>query len=89
MTGVQTCALPIWQACRELAQLADAVRGQLRFPGEVPVSLTGGLTHCGTLVTKALKDILLEKGMAYRPCEGSPLEGAVRLACRELESGTV
>lgn len=77
------------QACRELAQLADAVRGQLRFPGEVPVSLTGGLTHCGTLVTKALKDILLEKGMAYRPCEGSPLEGAVRLACRELESGTV
>lgn len=75
------------QACRELTQLADAVRGQLRFSGEVPVSLTGGLTHGGALVTQTLAEMLAEKGMAYCPCEGSPLEGAVRLACQKLNGG--
>ncbi len=76
------------QACGELVQLAAAVRGHLRFLEAVPVSLTGGLTHGGELVTRTLADLLAEQGMTYCPCQGSPLEGAVYLARRKLNAGT-
>lgn len=70
------------QACRELTQLAIGVRNQLHFQGTVSVSLTGGLIHAAEFVTEPLSRMLAENGMTYIACEGSPLQGAVLLACK-------
>ena len=74
------------QACRELASLAAGVKKQLHFAGVVQVSLTGGLIHAAAFVEKPLRKMLAEQGMEYVPCEGSPLQGAVLLACKHVES---
>lgn len=73
-------------AGRELSLLAAGVRAQLSFEGTVEVSLTGGLTHAGALIEEPLRELLSRQGMKYSPSEGSPLEGAVRLACMTLKS---
>lgn len=70
------------EACRELTLLAVGVKRQLTFDGEVTVSLTGGLTNAAEFVEGPLRRLLAQEGMRYRPCQGSPLEGAVRIACR-------
>ena len=78
------------EACRELTLLAAGVKRQLNFDGNISVSLTGGLIHAGEFVEKPLSRMLAAQGMVYHPCEGSPLEGAVRLACKNvrLREGT-
>ena len=70
------------RAAEEICALAMGVRGQLHFEGVVPVSVTGGLLHSGTLVETPLRELLAEQNMVYVPCEGEPLQGAVLLACR-------
>ena len=70
------------RAAGEICALAMGVRGQLHFEGVVPVSVTGGLLHSGTLVETPLRELLAEQNMVYVPCEGEPLQGAVLLACR-------
>ncbi len=70
------------EACRELTQLALGVRKQLDFEGTVSVSLTGGLTHAAEFVAEPLRRMLSEHDMEYIPFEGSPLQGAVLLACK-------
>lgn len=74
------------EACRELTLLAVGVKRQLNFEGSVSVSLTGGLTYAGEFVEAPLSRMLALHGMLYQPCEGSPLEGAVRLACKNAKS---
>ena len=69
-------------AARELCSLARGVKNQLGFAGSVPGSLTGGLLHSGKLVEEPLKALLEEENMTYLSCEGSPLQGAVLLACQ-------
>lgn len=83
--GDEAAAALYVQACRELTLLAAGVRNQLSFTGEVAVSLTGGLTHCGELVEGPLTQMLSEQKMRYVPCKGLPVEGAVYLARREAE----
>ena len=70
------------RAAEELCELAMGVRGQLSFENTVPISVTGGLLHSGALVEMPLRELLAAQGMAYVPCEGEPLQGAVLLACR-------
>lgn len=70
------------QACRELTELAVGVKNQLDFDGTVSVSLTGGLTHAAEFVEEPLRRMLSDHAMEYIPCEGSPLQGAVLLACK-------
>lgn len=74
------------QACRELASLAAGVKNQLHFEGAIQVSLTGGLIHAAEFVEEPLRAMLAEQGMTYIPCEGSPLQGAVLLACKYAKS---
>lgn len=70
------------QACAELKQLAVGVRNQLAFQSPILVSMTGGLSHAGEFVEEPLRRMLAEEGMVYVPCKGSPLDGAVLLACK-------
>ena len=74
------------QACRELTALALGVKNQLDFAGDIQVSITGGLTHAAEFVEAPLTAMLSEHGMTYIPCEGSPLQGAVLLACKYANS---
>lgn len=74
------------QACRELTALAVGVKNQLSFTGTISVSLTGGLIHAAEFVEVPLRDMLAQQGMEYVPCEGSPLKGAVLLACKHAKN---
>ena len=69
------------QAAQELCSLAVGVRNQLDFDGNICVSLTGGLLHSAEFVEKPLSSFLEDANMEYCHCEGSPLQGAVLLAC--------
>ena len=74
------------QGCKELTALALGIKRQLNFKGPIQVSFTGGLTHAAEFVEAPLTAMLAEHGMEYIPCEGSPLKGAVLLACKYANS---
>ncbi len=68
------------QAAGELCQMAVGIARQLELPRGAEVSLTGGLSHAGELVTGPLTRMLAEHGFRYTPAEASPVEGALILA---------
>lgn len=84
--GDEAARLLYIDACRELTQLAVGVKNQLNFQGPVSVSLTGGLIHAEAFIAEPLRRMLAGNGMNYVPCEGSPLQGAVLLACKHAKN---
>jgi N-acetylglucosamine kinase-like BadF-type ATPase len=73
-------------AARELADMIDAVRGQLRIPvdGSIPVSSSGGMFQSGNGVRVALRSELQRRSAQYRFSEAQlpPDIGAAIQAAR-------
>lgn len=67
-------------AAAELADYAIALKKQLHFEGDVPVSGTGGVFHIGSLLTDEFDRIIKEHGMHYVKPLYEPDIGAVLLA---------
>ena len=70
---------------RELADYAIAIKKQLNFRGDIPVSGTGGIFSIGPAVTDVFDRILRENGMHYVKPLYSPDIGAVLLAIKGLQ----
>ncbi|MEE8806936.1 MAG: BadF/BadG/BcrA/BcrD ATPase family protein [Lactimicrobium sp.] len=66
-------------AAHELFLMADSVRRQLQFAGDVPVSLTGGLRHASAFVLPSFQKELAAHHMYYQEPMKEPYEGAVIL----------
>ena len=69
-------------AARELADYAIAIKNQLDFKGDVPVSGTGGVFKIGSLLIDEFDGILKQHGMHYVDPIYDPDIGAVLLALR-------
>ena len=69
-------------AAVELADYAIAIKKQLNFSGDIPVSGTGGIFSIGPAVTDVFDQKLRENGMHYVEPLYSPDIGAVLLAIK-------
>src|SRR3546814_4751527 len=83
VTGVQTCALPIYYADGNLDFLEA-----LQDAGDTVNSLSDGGAHCGTICDAASPTFMLQHWVRDRKRGGRiPLARAIKRQCRDTEIG--